>query len=847
MPFTWRINIDKTPAGYAYNRNPLNQVAVGDEIIWTNNDDRPHWPALLADNVVNQTYFMPYQIPPGTSSTTFVANDTGTFTYVDALDQTRPRLQGSIIVTKTGTVVESAGKIALSLIGVLFAGWLLGASPVEAQTPEPVACPAQQQELLNMPQIRSSGGYLRGTVKITSTMRTLWGSTGDPRCASQDLRVLQGYSQANPQPWPTGNEPLPGPTLRARIGDQVQLTFLNQVNPSTFAASLDRSAVGTQAACDQYTPSGGNTKAAGGDEYPNCLHGSSTSNLHFHGTHTTPSTTGDNILMFVRPALRINGQVLPADSTVQRIVGPIFQQCQANGPPSSWSAMPSSWTALQQNLLQLYDRTAVYQGKPGALPASMQLWPANQSQISHGLWPQYSIGAFPYCFPLPAYDSTTMRMGQAPGTHWYHAHKHGSTALNVANGLTGAFIIEGPYDDQIRRYYGPALVEQVLMIQQLSSTPFPLTSGTQRGPGAARPQISVNGRLNPIVAMKAGEVQWWRVINGSFRDAVQFAWFLPSGNTQCGTSQPPASSPVQWRQIAQDGVQFDVANYNAVGTINNRFNLSPANRADLLVKAPTQAGTYTLCIVRNAGLYIDSASASPSTAPDAPSVMLTVRVSGPAVNPAMSFMPNPAFPTFPTFLKDIADSEIVAKRQLVFGPGNSTINGQSFSDSVVNQTMQVNTAEEWTVMNQANDKAHPFHIHINPFQVTATFEPNRPEANDPNNPCYVDNNNPATWVPCAATQPKAPFVWWDTFGIPTGRQVAQSCTTLSACPPQLQKYIQCNSGTCTLFIPGWFRMRSRFVDYTGEYVLHCHILIHEDRGMMQLIQVVPGRSGYSHH
>ena len=28
-------------------------------------------------------------------------------------------------------------------------------------------------------------------------------------------------------------------------------------------------------------------------------------------------------------------------------------------------------------------------------------------------------------------------MGQAPGTHWYHAHKHGSTAINISNGMTG--------------------------------------------------------------------------------------------------------------------------------------------------------------------------------------------------------------------------------------------------------------------------------------------------------------------------------------------------------------------------------------------------------------------------
>jgi FtsP/CotA-like multicopper oxidase with cupredoxin domain len=50
-------------------------------------------------------------------------------------------------------------------------------------------------------------------------------------------------------------------------------------------------------------------------------------------------------------------------------------------------------------------------------------------------------------------------------------------------------------------------------------------------------------------------------------------------------------------------------------------------------------------------------------------------------------------------------------------------------------------------------------------------------------------------------------------------------------------------------IPGYFKMRSRFVDYTGQFVLHCHILGHEDRGMMQLVEVVPSKSktAYEHH
>jgi hypothetical protein len=40
-----------------------------------------------------------------------------------------------------------------------------------------------------------------------------------------------------------------------------------------------------------------------------------------------------------------------------------------------------------------------------------------------------------------------------------------------------------------------------------------------------------------------------------------------------------------------------------------------------------------------------------------------------------------------------------------------------------------------------------------------------------------------------------------------------------------------------LIVPGYFKMRSRFVDYPGWFVIHCHILAHEDRGMMTVVQV----------
>ena len=492
----------------------------------------------------------------------------------------------------------------------------------------------------------------------------------------------------------------------------------------------------------------------------------------------------------------------------------------------------------------------------------MQLWPRNAYNLGHGLWPQYSIGAFPYCFRLPALllGGKKYEMYQAPGTHWYHAHKHGSTALNVGNGMTGAFSIEGPYDDSLKKFYQatPAhknwgLEQEVLVIQQLETALNLLGPTKQTGP----PPLSVNGRLNPLVEMKPNQVQLWRIINGAARTFVQFDHF---------TSHGLGSQTIAWRQIAQDGIQFAFANYQHVGTVNNKFQLAAANRADLLVKAPAKEGDYALQVVESIS---DVPTGTPVT-------LLTVRVKAdPAkpIDPPMDFITSQSdFPVFPPFLADVTgpfarrpelrfDTEPSSGRD---GKGylpRHTINGKLFEDKKVDQCMTLNTAEEWKLINKTTNIAHPFHIHINPFQIVELFQPNLPEAKDPNSKCYVDPNKPETWKPCHPLP--APWVWWDTFNIPTGQQIdlTQKCTqngkvSLDFCPAQLRPYTECSPKTnptkCTEYIAGWFKMRSRFTDFTGEYVLHCHILAHEDRGMMELVAVeekgqCKQTSAYSHH
>jgi FtsP/CotA-like multicopper oxidase with cupredoxin domain len=764
------------------------------------------------------------------------------------------------------------------------------------QTPSPGAsnpCPAPLtvgQRFLPVPEIISKDGKLRGTVVLSDEQE--WMAFRVPQSAPSD----QSRSQCLPQyvrifrelgaiptlasvpsgPYSKGSYavPRPGPTLRARIGELVQLTFINQINPANFGDSIDRGETGRGGGCDE-SSSGYPVKI--GDKFPDCFHGSSTGNIHFHGTHTNPNSTGDNVFLEVRPSLRgADGKPIVTPDSVQKSFDQFFARCEVElGPnvlkewPKTWSDLPKTWTDEQQALLKEYDTQLEKNYGKGV----KKLWRVDEAQLKQGAWPQYYIGAFPFCYRLPKYtakvwpppprhdsmlmgagtaeqteDTRELMMGQSPGTHWYHAHKHGSTAINVANGMTGAFIIEGQYDDDLNTWYGDGWTrtQPVLVINQLGVSPNLMRGG---GPGSGKidkgPDFSVNGQLKPMIPMRPGEVQMWRIVNTSGRAGAFF-------------SGPPPG--FQWMQLAQDGVQFQDVNYQR--TLNKTFLLAAGNRADLLVKAPAdpcakpEGCTYPV-MVQNEVDPSDLATANKIT-------LVSINVSGTPVAPTSnSAQFIPTAPSFPTFLTDITGAEVKGTKKIVFastGPGQGgmhTIDGKKF-DGEVGAVVLLNTVEEWKVINETYGPpiSHPFHIHINPFQVVEVFDPNATltdrdgktvnkyvfdkRALKMPGQCYLDpNGNPDDWKPCDPTPylVQRNLIWWDVFPIPSGA-VATDANGNPFLNPATKAQIK---------VPGYFKMRSRFVDYSGFYVIHCHILAHEDRGMMTIVEVAPTRTPYSHH
>jgi len=460
---------------------------------------------------------------------------------------------------------------------------------------------------------------------------------------------------------------------------------------------------------------------------PECFHGADVTNIHYHGTHVSPQPHQDFVLL------------------------ELFSRNQTDPAPPE----PSEYVAIGSY--------------------------------------QTDINPFPW--------------NQAPGTHWYHPHKHGSTALQVLNGMAGSLIIEGPFDDWLYGYYGVDSLnqealeefEKVMVVQQVWTD-----LNFYQKPHPNYPPLSlVNGQASPVIKMKRGEVQRLRFIGATMQASAQLQLDFP------------ASFGV--KQIAQDGVQFAPENYERQPLYptdpgGTGYLLAPGNRADFLIRAPeddTQRFHYvTQKVVGH--VHEDIRNFLDGRAPKvANAVKNLLSAAQAASNPPLFVieivdeddpmeLPTTAeWPATPYYLRDIEDSEIVRDRSVLFSmttpDGTVTapakqqnsfwIDNQQYDPECSNYNMLEGTAEQWEVSNDSAPN-HPFHIHINPFQVrrndTAEFEP--------------------------------PYVWQDTISLPSG----------TALP----------GGTKSVDIV------HRFEDYTGGYVIHCHFLGHEDRGMMLNVQTL---------
>jgi FtsP/CotA-like multicopper oxidase with cupredoxin domain len=701
-----------------------------------------------------------------------------------------------VSATKAGVLLAAisiAAVIAISLVTPPAAAHL--ANPPFAE-PTPFA---------NPPEIRSRAAEkrLRAVLEIIDGKYSIPNMPGP----ATPLRQYRGWdaAEARPTPPPPGTPAGPGPTLRVRLGDQVQIAFLNRVDELNFAYSqINNDLPGlSDRGCDKVFDSTADPPTfwyPRKDRFPNCFHGSVIANVHFHGTHTSPDGLGDNVLVQVVPDPKQPDWTAAFDTFFN-----------SRTIPQKWSDMPEAYRKDQIRLIKEYDEKAKAMAIKNRNPVPDPMAPKNAERIAAGLWPQFFYGAFPNFFEVPDYTakkpdgSRRWNAGQAPGTHWYHSHKHGSTSLHIRNGLAGALIIEsnqeGGYDHVIRKFYGwgdtyGETHEKIFVFQQYDPTH---NLERKKADGLGSRQTLVNGEYKPVITMKPGEVQLWRFINAT---EGNLSGGVIDGGVVTDTRALFEANGFLFKQTAQDGVQFSRTNYKNQPFLTDKmvpdgFKLAAGNRADLLVQAPKTPG---LIEFKSGGTTIFS-----------------VNVTGSPETRDKPFPDEAEWTELPAFLNDlVAPDPYYNNNTLRFqwergrpGPGridgqppHFMINDKQFEEKgeVVDQCMPLNGVEDWVLENWTTAVAHPFHIHINPFQVIKIEKP-------------FENDDGTVGI--QRYQPKDNFVWQDVIAIPAA---------------------VIHDGTVT---PGRVTIRHKFLDFPGTFVLHCHILAHEDRGMMQLVRIVP--------
>jgi FtsP/CotA-like multicopper oxidase with cupredoxin domain len=453
-----------------------------------------------------------------------------------------------------------------------------------------------------------------------------------------------------------------------------------------------------------------------------------------------------------------------------------------------------------------------------------------------------------YSFRIPT--------NQSPGTHWYHPHKHGSVALQVANGMSGAFIVEDPTTglDRFTRQHN--LQEHLIAFQQVD-TAIGLLHGDQTNILDKVPPL-VNGQNYPTIYMAPGEVQRWRIVNENVTSNTKTLEFR--------FEDQPGDEPVVV-EVARDGVQY--APINIARGSDSLLLVAAGNRLDVLVQAPRDTGTHLLKV-----RHVEGASQRTRLRTALPLQTLTARRNGqitpndyrvfqvvvdprqtsgntglPANIPNLAAFLGANLPGPPAFLGgDLPaahDTAVVVFTDTA-GPGNyatptqfflgSAPNPyQRFNDAVVfvpsdqggtSMPMYLDSTQTWKVVsNTVNQINHPFHIHINPFQVDSVVY----YAGDPYAALFAELNRAA-----AARSP----IWLDVLPLPWPR------------PDTTFQQNGAKVDTIVNWIPntGYAVITQRYDDFTGctdgkcgpptgNFVMHCHILGHEERGMMQVLRI----------
>jgi FtsP/CotA-like multicopper oxidase with cupredoxin domain len=406
--------------------------------------------------------------------------------------------------------------------------------------------------------------------------------------------------------------------------------------------------------------------------------------------------------------------------------------------------------------------------------------------------------AFEYRFRIPE--------NEPPGLYWYHPHIHGFSTPQILGGASGALIVEGleRANPQVA-----GLPERVFVIrdQNLMNPNAPPNKSepvvpkflidrdgdsANNGTGFGKPAKDLSINFIPVpypdypratIKMKPGERQLWRVLNASGITYLNLAVIFN------------AHTPQQLGIVAIDGVPINW-NPGAENTIewHDHIGLPPGSRVEFIVTGPP-AGTPALFATRT----VDTGQGGEND-PNRALANIITTADAPEPHSILASNPTPLPPPSSPWLGSVTPTRV---RKLYFSekledPNNPnsattffiTVEGQTPvafdpSSTVPNIVVKQGDVEDWIIENRTSE-LHAFHIHQIHFEL-------------------ID------WSGMPVNEP---FLR-DTVNVPyyNGRALQYPSVRL--------------------------RMDFRDPNSVGTFLYHCHLLEHEDGGMMGTVRVEP--------
>ena len=433
---------------------------------------------------------------------------------------------------------------------------------------------------------------------------------------------------------------------------------------------------------------------------------------------------------------------------------------------------------------------------------------------------------------------------QPDGLFWYHPHHHGSTVVQAVTGMAGGLVVRGAVDAVPEV---AAAREVFLVFNDIGL--FPSEDGS--GVWEYEPvQNSVWDTLGSEVKIwdpaRRAMVSAPHLQGGFTTGDYKLRYYLVNGQpvykevhndaSSAGFTPPPGCAPTMSPQAVPVGTQLDVprvelrpgevarlrllnANSDDLMPIvveghdlflieldgvnvpqpralsqevvdgpwtgdNAQVVLAPANRASVLVRASPTPGTYRVVQLAQCDQFLYSDQR----------VLAEIVVAGEPMEPPMAIPASLPLPTrhYPLIRPD----EVERVRNVTFSmafPGvlnpivglDFMINNNVYDERSVSAVVDRGSVEEWHLYvpdaMEGGTEGHPFHVHVNSFELISVGG--------------VD---------------QLPGTIMDTIWVPVDTEIV---------------------------------IRMRFRQWTGKSVYHCHILPHEDTGMMQNFLITDGAEG----